>query len=328
MFDNLSKPRPKIKIEEIDGDKKNLAWQFEDNLNGEDEKISEHEASCDLENQQSIVEKKDISSSTTFAFLDKEFQTSRFSLAKDDEAKNKNVADQVDQAFQPEELSSKDTLENLMNQDQGLEMRSDANLGFQAKNITSNITSEDVKKWLEEVKPDTTKNSNNIFSWGKLFFVILFLLALGALIGGIYFYQSSVSIEENEVMPSSFPTPVFIEEDNKGSVQETPTPTSQSQLNLSKFSILIKNGTGIPGEAGKTSELLQAMGFSKPDTGNASNFNFKDTEIAMKSSVPDSVFELIKSTLEKNYVSVVKSSQNLSSGQSYDIVITVGKKIE
>lgn len=324
MFDNPAKLRPKIKIEEIDGDKKNLNWQFKDDLNEQGKKVSGNEANHDFANQQYMVEKKNIFSSATFACLDKELQASGLDLAKDKEIKDKNV-NQVDQTFQTEECSSKDTLQNLTNPDQSLRVKLDAGLGSQ----TENITSEDVKRWLEEVKPDTTKCSNGSFSWGKLFFVILFFLALGALMGGIYFYQSSVSsFKEDSVMPSFSPTTVLIEEDNKKSVKETPTPTPQSELSLSKFSVLVKNGTGIPGEAGKASLLLQTIGFSKPDTGNASNFNFKDTEVTMKSSVPESVFELIKSTLEKNYVSVVKSSQALSSGQSYDIVITVGKKID
>ncbi|MCS7092067.1 MAG: LytR C-terminal domain-containing protein [Patescibacteria group bacterium] len=200
-----------------------------------------------------------------------------------------------------------------------------------------NLSSEEIKKWLESVKPETADSDYQMekgrFPWGRLFFVFFFLLAIGALIGGVYFYQKTISLPlQQGIVETSTPTPISNSvritpvEENDLSSKQTSTPTPQVSIDLSKFSIMIKNGTGIPGEAKKAGALLEAVGFAKATTGNSERFDFKDTEVATKASVPDSVFEAVKSALEKNYKSVVRSPQNLSDRQSYDIVITLGVK--
>lgn len=319
MSNTSAKPRPRIKVEETT--EVNLTQQPQDMLD-EENKVS-LQSKEDYRNESRVFDfgEDNTLSVTSFAQLDSKSEVASRKLANQSESKDQNI-NQIQELPRSEQDMPKSIPQETVTQNEKLDTEPDVREGSQAENFTS----EDIKKWLEEVKPDTTKSSGQRFPWGKLFFLVLVMAALGALAGGIYFYQKSVSIDEIQTTPTPTPFPLEVEKNNQQPVKETPTPTPQLQVDLSKFNLLIKNGTGIPGEAGKVSTLLTSVGFAKAATGNAANFNFKDTEVMLKASVPDSVFEIIKVTLEKDYVSVVRSAQDLSARQSYDIVITTGQR--
>ena len=148
-----------------------------------------------------------------------------------------------------------------------------------------------------------------------LFFAFLIGLVLGAgLIGGIFYYRSKVGN-----------IPIIPAKENKvaeATIEPSPSATPEAKLDLSAYSVEILNGAGIAGEAAKVEEMLNDYGFSDTTTGNASNYDFQDTEVALKEGVPSELFDDVKSAMEG--YSVVKVD-NLPSSSSYDIVITVGQ---
>lgn len=99
----------------------------------------------------------------------------------------------------------------------------------------------------------------------------------------------------------------------------TPSPTPQAAT----LSIQILNGSGIAGEAGRAATLLKAVGFQLIETGNASGFDFKETEVAVKASVSDELVAKIEKALAKTYI--LAKTTRLSSDKAADVIITVGK---
>jgi hypothetical protein len=186
-----------------------------------------------------------------------------------------------------------------------------------------NLSSDDVKEWLKDIRPDTTKEVEKSGGFDfKLFFGFLVLFALiGALIGGLYYYKQRVGNLSN----------TNTEEETQPAESETPSPeptmTPAPAVDVSKLKVSVLNGSGISGEAGKVENLLVAGGFSKDlvATGNASAFNHKTTSVSLKKTVPAEVFDKIKTALGSGY-EVIKAVGDLSDTSANDIEITVGKK--
>lgn len=147
-----------------------------------------------------------------------------------------------------------------------------------------------------------------------LFLVFLLGLTLGAgLIGGIFYYKSKV--EKNQIVTSS-PTPETLI--NKEDVKETPKP---EETKISDLRVLILNGSGIKGEAGKVEALLKEAGFEKTETGNADSYDYKDTTIFVKPTISNSIYEKISNSL----IGYSLKKAELESSSGYDIKIIVGK---
>lgn len=187
-----------------------------------------------------------------------------------------------------------------------------------AKN-SGEISSDEVKKWLEDVRPDTTKvqEKGGSFNW-KAVFIGLFVVALiGALVGGIYYYRTSLG------QPAAPDTPTA----ETGTATDTsPSATpSPEELKPSDYSLQVLNGSGIAGEAGRAEDLLTEAGFENVDTGNAGTYDFEETQVSLKAGVNELLFEKIKEALSSGYV-VEMSENTLEDSSSYDAVITVGKK--
>jgi hypothetical protein len=179
----------------------------------------------------------------------------------------------------------------------------------------------------EEVKPtETTEGkpeSDKIPAW---IIILAFFggLALGAgLIGGIFYYRSSVSKTLSEVTPTPEEQTIPTEaETSSASPSASPKASPGAKNDFSKYSLQILNGSGISGEAGRVDALLEKAGFTKTTTGNAKAYDYEETEVAIKASLPDTVYEAISSALSTYEL---KKADPLSSSSSYDVVITVGK---
>jgi len=184
---------------------------------------------------------------------------------------------------------------------------------------SSEQSSEDVKEWLKDIRPDTTKDvekGGNGFN-GKLFFGLLIVFVLlGALAGGLFYYKQQVSpdqkMEEKMEEPTSAPTA---------------TPTPEEKVDLTSYSVNVQNGSGVAGQAGVVQDLLVAAGFDEANfkTGNASTYDYTSTEVQVKADVPEAATAAITKALEGSYtVSVAKD--NLAASSAYDIVVIVGTK--
>lgn len=181
--------------------------------------------------------------------------------------------------------------------------------------------SDDIKDWLKDIRPDTTKEieKKNGFSF-KLFFLFIIIFALiGALIGGMFYYASSMKTDQEENTTDTKTT--------SESPTVTPTATPEVKPDLSKLKVNVLNGSGVSGEAAKVKTLLTSKGFTAENvkTGNASTSGNKTTTISLKGSVPESVFKELETILSTDYT-VAKDEKPLADTSANDIEIIVGVK--
>jgi len=93
-------------------------------------------------------------------------------------------------------------------------------------------------------------------------------------------------------------------------------------VNKEKIRIKVLNGSGIPGKATTVKDILKEKGYQEILTGNADNFDYKQTEIAVKKE-KNNLVSIIKEDLKK-YVSSFKVTA-LSEKEASDIIIIIGK---
>ena len=167
---------------------------------------------------------------------------------------------------------------------------------------------EEAPKPVTEKSPEITKQKSPV-AW----ILIPGIFILGAILGGVVFYQKGVNTGKVEETP----TPTI-------SAVATPSPSSSpaATIDVSKFDVAIFNGSGIAGEAGKAKDLLVKAGFNVTSTGNAATYDYTKTIIKAKATVDASVIEKVKTALSKTYV--VGDNQTLSSSSTTDIQIVVG----
>lgn len=177
---------------------------------------------------------------------------------------------------------------------------------------------EDLAKAVEEAVPATsefktepTPISQNQSS-NPLWIIIPGIFLLGALLGGVIFYQKSLNKAANA---TASPTP-------SSEVTPAPSASPSASLDLSKYSINVENGSGISGEAGNASNILTAAGFKVSATGNADAYSYTKTIIKTKSDVPQAFIDQVSSALSKTYV--LGTSQTLPDTSSDEIVVIVG----
>ena len=96
---------------------------------------------------------------------------------------------------------------------------------------------------------------------------------------------------------------------------------------MSEYKIEVQNGSGIAGEAGIVSEILEAEGFSEIETANADSYEYKQTEVKLKEETSEKVYEVVERALNSDY-SIVKSDEVLSSDSDFDVIIIVGERLE
>ena len=146
-----------------------------------------------------------------------------------------------------------------------------------------------------------------------LLIIIPGIFLLGALLGGIYFYQkgmSGVSIEPT-------PTP-----DYSNTITPSPTSTPETtKLDLTKYPINVMNGSGTPGQAGTVKDLLTGAGFKVSKAGNASSYDYTKTVIKVKADVPAEFVTKLSEALSKNYILDTNQSLATSSADSVQVIV-------
>lgn len=145
-----------------------------------------------------------------------------------------------------------------------------------------------------------------------LVIIIPGVLLLGALLGGIVFYQKSISSTTDQT-PTPTEAPI---------VSIAPSATPSAKLDLTKHTVAILNGSGTPGEAGKVKDLITAAGFKAGTTGNAATYDYTKTIIKAKGTVDSAFVTKLSETLGKSYV--VDKAQTLDASSTNDVEVIVG----
>lgn len=144
------------------------------------------------------------------------------------------------------------------------------------------------------------------------------VLLLGALIGGVLFYQS-----KNSQNPSATPESTTEVTSPPSSL---PTASPAATLDLTKYKIAVLNGGGTPGEAGKAKTLLETAGFTVSSTANAKDYSFTKTIIGAKTSVDKAFLDALSMALAKTYV--VGTIEPIASSSADSVVVTIGSSKE
>lgn len=151
-----------------------------------------------------------------------------------------------------------------------------------------------------------------------LWIIVPTALLVGALVGGLITYFSGLSRLEGDE-PTVTPVATTASE-----VKETPVASSAPTLKRDGLKLQVLNGSGVSGAAGKAKTLLEGLGYTSVDTGNASSSDFANTEVAVKDSAKE-YMDLIIKDLSKEYEATA-AAKVLPTSSKYDIVITLGKK--
>lgn len=167
-----------------------------------------------------------------------------------------------------------------------------------------------VETKIEDFAPPGSQIKN---SPSPLLILVPGVLLLGALLGGIYFYQKNI----NSV---SVPTPTPIATTTSTII---PSASPSAKLILTKYPINVQNGSGIPGVAGDAKSLLTKAGFSVSGTGNADNYDYTDTVIKVKSDVPAEFISKLVTTLSGIY-KVSTKTESLPDTSKDEVVVIVG----
>lgn len=101
------------------------------------------------------------------------------------------------------------------------------------------------------------------------------------------------------------------------------TPEKELNVDFADYKILVKNGAGIAGEAGKVKTLLADNGFEEISVGNADSYDYQKTEIIFKEDIPKVVFDAVKDSIRDDYA-IEFPIEVLSKDDEYDSVVIVG----
>ncbi len=147
-----------------------------------------------------------------------------------------------------------------------------------------------------------------------LWIIIPGIFLLGALLGGIYFYEKGASVLQKNATPTPAPTPVIEE--------ASPSATPVVSVDLTKYKIAVYNGSGIVGEAGNVKNILTTAGYSVNKIANAATYDYTKTIIKAQASVDPSFITALSNILSKTYA--VDTPQPLSSSSSDMVQVVVG----
>lgn len=162
----------------------------------------------------------------------------------------------------------------------------------------------------EEKEEETSKPKKSI---SPVFWIIIpGIFILGAILGGIIFYQRGVNTTKVEPTP----TPV-----TSTSATE-PTSTPSATVDLEKYEVAVFNGSGTAGEAGKVQDILETAGFVVSSTGNAASYDYSDTIIKAKEDVDNAFIQKLTDTLSDTYV--VGDTELLSASSDDSVQVIVG----
>ena len=142
--------------------------------------------------------------------------------------------------------------------------------------------------------------------------------------------QNVSSLTTPSQSPASFtPEPTI---SSSPSPSENPSPTSKSNINpidkatgldRSKLNVVVENGSGGAGAAGKAADYLKGLGYNIVSTSNADSFSYSNVVIQVQEAKSD-YLGLLKKDLGFNYT-IGTTSADLSSGASEDAVVIIGQ---
>lgn len=170
----------------------------------------------------------------------------------------------------------------------------------------------------------------------KFFYLIIFLIVLvGFFLTRNLFFGSNKQKGTPSITPTptefQFPTDTPALSPTSETEKPTAVPTAKSVdpvdqltgLDRSVLSIEVQNGSGETGVASKGSEILKSFGYKISATANASNFDYQNVTIQVKST-KSNFLALLKKDLGFSYT-VGSASADLEPSSTTDALVIIGK---
>ena len=170
----------------------------------------------------------------------------------------------------------------------------------------------------------------------RFIYLVLAILILSILFIGFKALNSNSSKTENLQSIPSESTPSIPTDTPTPIATETPTPTNtptpkltsspvdkQTGLDRSNLTVMVENGSGEEGVAGKASDILKNLGYDVSGTQNADNFDYTNVTIQVKSASSD-YLTLLKKDLGFDYT-IDSATSDLPDSFSSDALVIIGK---
>ena len=169
----------------------------------------------------------------------------------------------------------------------------------------------------EDMQKEVGKSQGKYVIAGLL--IILIVSAMSFL--GYFIYRDF--IKKDETVETG--TAEITETENVIPVAElSPATISEEKIVYKEFKAIIKNGSGISGEAQNAGNLLREIGFEQIDTGNADNYEYYETQVLVSDNLSETAISEIISALSKEYSVATKSGEIGDS--EYDLEVIVGMR--
>lgn len=104
-----------------------------------------------------------------------------------------------------------------------------------------------------------------------------------------------------------------------------PTPTPDVSLKKSDIKVRVVNGGGTPGAGSKMKAFLEGKGYTVVSVGNAKEYTYTQTEVAVKKG-KDDVSKLLTEDLKADYSLSTVSGTAVDAAAAYDAEVIVGKE--
>lgn len=192
--------------------------------------------------------------------------------------------------------------------------------------ILGKIDAENIKQILKDKKKLVASNfytfeNKEINSTWKIAIGIFLTLLV---VGGAYYFINNANVNNEKTEELIEMAPVVEE------VIEEEIPIEEEEIPIvekSEITIQVLNGSGVPGQAGATQELLLDIGFENVEVGNADNQDYQNTILTFDKNVPNLYTEEIGDLLKETYENVLEDTPDEDDTINYDIVIITGDLI-
>lgn len=162
---------------------------------------------------------------------------------------------------------------------------------------------------------------------GKALYIILILLLLVVIgVGAAQYLSSRAGVTEDAVatpiefeQPEEQPQITVTVQPTQSEPEEEEEESEAQETKRSDLSIVIHNGNGEAGVAGKASNILKQLGYKVHSTGNAANYDYEKTVIRI--SKDKAVYlELLKDDLSSSYTIGETSTNYTGAGDALIII--------
>jgi len=176
--------------------------------------------------------------------------------------------------------------------------------------------------------PTTVRNTSALVYAGSAAAVLLLLA--GVIYGGSQLNKKSSNTLANIKVPV-VETPAVAGVQNVQDTTSSETPkveepkVEEKPLVKKDLKIMVENGAGVGGLAGKTKGVLEKLGYTVYDIGDAEITGRENTLLKFKKDKIE-YKDLLKEDLKKNYLEIVVED-DLPADSKYDVLLIVGSKV-